>query len=96
MATIKTLAEAYEFADVRMFERTHLGAIDFALLKDLLVSYGYTDAQITVALANVYEDTCDADSCKAIMVLHQTDNGFEWAYVGYYDCVYEEINICEA
>ena len=96
MATFKTLADAYEHIDALFFERTTLGACDYGMLKDLLNAYGFTKAQKTVALANVYEDVADCDNTRSIIVLHQTDDGFEWESVGYYDCIYEEVVIYEA
>ena len=83
MATFKTLAEAYAHAEENFLEPRVLRAIEYGKLVDLLRAYGFTDAQVTVAVYNVWETEVDDDHTSALYVLHQRDDGFEWACAAY-------------
>jgi hypothetical protein len=91
MAKFKTLAEAYEHANAYMFVRRCLSIRDCTKLQALLNSRCFTNAQQIVAFANIYEDVVFHD----LIALHQTDDGFDWEYVGYYDYDNDIVNISE-
>lgn len=100
MATFKTLAEAYDHAEENFLEPRHLHMCEYFDLVDLLNAYDFTRAQLTVAVANVYEGEVDDEHTSALCVLKQTDDGFDWEYVGYVEYRYDydegEVNIAKA
>lgn len=80
----KTLAGAYNAGIKNEFVPYDLrGGYD--LLADVLKAKAYTKAMIDVAIANVYVGDGNHENgtyCEILVVLKQTDKGFEWDRVG--------------
>jgi hypothetical protein len=88
--TYKTLAGAYDAINKREAVAYDINGKDMQLFVDALKERKFTKAMTTVAMANTFVCDCDfndATYTESIYVLKQTNEGFEWEYIGFIEDV---------